>query len=62
MAEQSVVTEVMHRAVGVETAPRTHVVEAGAVRKFAEAIGDTNPGTESVLLNYSYPLGKVFGR
>jgi acyl dehydratase len=43
MAEQSVVTEAMHRAVGVETAPRTHVVEAGAVRKFAEAIGDTNP-------------------
>ena len=26
------------------------------------SLGDTNPGTESVLLNYSYPLGKVFGR
>ena len=24
--------------------------------------GDTNPGTESLLVNYSYPLGKVFGR
>ena len=26
------------------------------------SLGDTNPGTESVLLNYSYPLGKVFSR
>lgn len=26
------------------------------------SIVDTNPGTESVLLNYSYPLGKVFSR
>lgn len=26
------------------------------------SLGDTNPGTESVLVNYSYPLGKVFGR
>ena len=26
------------------------------------SIGDTNPGTESVLVNYSYPLGKVFTR
>ena len=43
MPEQSVVTEAMRRAVGVETEPRTHVVEAGAIRKFAEAIGDPNP-------------------
>jgi len=26
------------------------------------SLGDTNPGTESLLVNYSYPLGKVFGR
>ena len=26
------------------------------------SIGDTNPGTESLLVNYSYPLGKVFSR
>lgn len=26
------------------------------------SLGDTNPGTESVLVNYSYPLEKMFGR
>ena len=25
-------------------------------------LGDGNPGTETVLLNYSYPLGRVFSR
>ena len=43
MAEQYVVTEAMRRAVGAETEPRTHVVEQGAARKFAEAVGDRNP-------------------
>ncbi|MBC8337858.1 MAG: acyloxyacyl hydrolase [Alphaproteobacteria bacterium] len=26
------------------------------------SLGDTNPGTETLLVNYSYPLGKMFGR
>ncbi|MFQ5764091.1 MAG: acyloxyacyl hydrolase [Rhodospirillales bacterium] len=26
------------------------------------SIGDTNPGTESLLVNYSYPLGGLFSR
>lgn len=26
------------------------------------SLGDTNPGTETLLVNYSYPLGKVFSR
>ena len=26
------------------------------------SLGDTNPGTETFLVNYSYPLGKVFSR
>ena len=43
MAEASVITEAIRKAVGVESTPRTHAVEAGAVRKFAEAIGDANP-------------------
>ena len=43
MAEASVITEAIRKAVGVESTPRTHAVEAGAVRKFAEAIGDDNP-------------------
>ncbi len=43
MPEQSVVTEAMRRAVGVESEPKTHLVEAGAIRRFADAIGDPNP-------------------
>ena len=43
MTEQSVVTDAMRRAVGVESEPKTHLVEAGAIRKFADAIGDPNP-------------------
>jgi len=26
------------------------------------SLGDSNPGTETLLVNYSYPLGKIFGR
>ena len=26
------------------------------------SLGDTNPGTESLLVNYSHPLGNIFGR
>ena len=26
------------------------------------SLGDTNPGTETLLVNYSYPFGKLFGR
>ena len=43
MTEQSVVTDALRRAVGVESEPKTHLVEAGAIRKFADAIGDPNP-------------------
>ena len=43
MSEQSVVTEEMRQVVGVEGEPKTHLVEAGAIRKFADAIGDPSP-------------------
>ncbi len=33
----------MREAIGVESEPRTHEVESGAVIKFAQAIGDPNP-------------------
>jgi hypothetical protein len=26
------------------------------------SLGDTNPGTETLMVNYSYPLGRVFSR
>ena len=43
MMQESVITQEMREAVGVDSQPRTHVVEMGAVKKFAEAIGDPNP-------------------
>lgn len=43
MPEGSVITQEMRDAVGVDSEPITHIVEIGAVRKFAEAIGDPNP-------------------
>ena len=43
MSQDSVITEEMRQAVGVDPEPATHLVEAGAVKRFAEAIGDPNP-------------------
>ena len=43
MAEQSVITQEMRDAIGVESEPVTHQVERGAIIKFAQAIGDPNP-------------------
>ena len=43
MTGQSVVTDTMRRAVGADSEPKMHLVEAGAIRKFADAIGDPSP-------------------
>ena len=43
MSKDSVITDEMRTAVGVESEPATHEVEKGAIRRFAEAIGDPNP-------------------
>ena len=43
MTQESVITQQMRDAVGVESEPITHDVEKGAIIKFAQAIGDTNP-------------------
>ncbi|MCY3543854.1 MAG: MaoC family dehydratase N-terminal domain-containing protein [Chloroflexi bacterium] len=43
MTQESVITQQMRDAVGVESEPITHDVEKGAIVKFAQAIGDTNP-------------------
>ena len=37
------ITDDMRRTIGTATAPRTIEIEKGAIRRFAEAIGDTNP-------------------
>ena len=43
MTQESAITPEMRAAIGVESEPRTSEVEKGAIIKFAEAIGDTNP-------------------
>ena len=43
MTQESAITPEMRAAIGVESEPLTHDVEKGAIIKFAEAIGDTNP-------------------
>ena len=43
MAQESVITQEMRDAIGVESEPITHEIEKGAIIKFAEAIEDPNP-------------------
>jgi acyl dehydratase len=43
MPHESVITQEMRDAIGVESEPVIHEVEKGAIIKFAEAIGDSNP-------------------
>ncbi|MBI4639461.1 MAG: MaoC family dehydratase N-terminal domain-containing protein [Candidatus Tectomicrobia bacterium] len=43
MAQESVITEEMRHLIGAETPPHTFEVEKGALRKFLNATGDTNP-------------------
>ena len=43
MTQEPAITQEMLGAVGVESEPATHLVEAGAILKFAVAIGDPNP-------------------
>jgi acyl dehydratase len=39
----SVITDEMKAAIGKKGKPVTHLIEKGAVRRFAQAIGDPNP-------------------
>ena len=43
MTTQSLITDSMRKAIGTESAALTVDIEAGAIRKFAEAIEDSNP-------------------
>jgi acyl dehydratase len=43
VAGDSVITEEMRKVIGVESEPVIYEVEKGAIRKFADAIGDPNP-------------------
>jgi hypothetical protein len=44
----SLITSAMHEAVGVIGEQKTAVIERGAIIRFAEAIGDTNPAYPDV--------------
>ena len=41
--KKSVITKELRDAIGIESEPVTKEIEKGAIIKFAEAIGDTNP-------------------
>ena len=41
--KKTVITKELKDAIGVESEPVTKEIEKGAIIKFAEAIGDTNP-------------------
>lgn len=43
MSEDSVITDEMRAAIGLESEPITTEIEKGAILKFARAIGDDNP-------------------
>ncbi|MEE9285410.1 MAG: MaoC family dehydratase N-terminal domain-containing protein [Dehalococcoidia bacterium] len=43
MPQDSLITETMKNAIGVESEPLTYEVEKGHIKRFAEAIGDPNP-------------------
>ena len=43
MTQDPIITSNMRAAIGVETKPVTHHIDEGAIKKFAQAIGDDNP-------------------
>ena len=43
MTQDSVITDEMRSLVGVESEPSVYEIERGPIRRWAEAIGDTNP-------------------
>ncbi len=43
MTEESVITDEMKAAIGVESEPSVYEIDKSAIRRWAEAIGDPNP-------------------
>lgn len=43
MPEGSLISDEMRKSIGVESEPIVYEIEKGAIKKFAEAIGDPNP-------------------
>ena len=57
MSEKSTITAEMRKLVGVPSEPVIFKVEEGAIRRYAEAIGDSNP----LFNNVAYAKGSRFG-
>ena len=43
MAEESLITDEMSKAIGMESEPQVFELERGALQRYLEAVGDTNP-------------------
>ena len=57
MAEESLITEEMKKVVGVVQEPIIWEVERGAIKRFAEAVGDPNP----LYFDEEYAKGTRYG-
>ena len=61
MTEESVITEELEGMVGVEAEPEVFKVEAGHIRRFAEAVGDPNPLWSDVEYGTRSRYGSIIG-
>ena len=59
MTQESLVTDELKAAIGVESAPALNEVEKGAIRKFAQAVGDPNPLWQDEEYAKKGPYGRI---
>jgi acyl dehydratase len=59
METKTLITDSMRRAIGTESPALTTEIEAGAIRKFTEAIGDSNPLYRDKLFAEKSPYGSI---
>ena len=59
MAQESAITDEMKAAIGVESEPAFNEVEKGAIRKFAQAVGDPNPLWQDEEYAKKGPYGRI---
>lgn len=59
METKPLITDSMHSAIGTESPALITEIEAGAIRKFAEAIGDSNPLYRDKFFAEKSPHGNI---
>ena len=59
MAEQSLITDKMKKAVGVSSEPVAYDIEQGLIKQFAQAIGDPNPQWQDEVKARTTPKGGI---